>query len=117
MKVQMLLVFRHLHLSFRSPDDVGIFKSVGKVVDEQIFHDARLAVLVLDVDVIAFDVAIKYTFGKKPTISARNSFALCFRILAKAKKGSYGFSFFCCRFGSMMKVIGYEKTEPKRSVG
>ena len=59
----MLLVFRHFHASFRGPDDVGVLKSFGEVVDEQILHHAGFAVLLLDVDVVPVDVAIEHSFG------------------------------------------------------
>ena len=59
----MLLVFRHFHVSFRCPDDVGILESFGEIVDEQVLHHARLPVLLLDVDVVSVDVAIEHSFG------------------------------------------------------
>ena len=59
----MLLVFCHLHTSFGGPDDVGVFETFGKVVDEQVLHHARFAVLLLDIDVVSVNVAIEHTFG------------------------------------------------------
>ena len=62
MEEQVLLVGSHLHASFRCPNNTGVFKSFGKVVDKQILHDAGFPVFFLDVDVVSVDIAIEDTF-------------------------------------------------------
>ena len=59
---KMLFVGCHFHATFRSPNDMGIFKSVREIVDEQVLHDTGLPVFFLDIDVVPVDVAIKDTF-------------------------------------------------------
>ena len=63
MKVEVLFVLGHLHASLGRPNDVGVFKSVGEVVDEQVLHDSCFAVLLLDVDVVSVYVAVEHAFG------------------------------------------------------
>ena len=62
MQEEVLLVGRQFQLSLFRPDDVRVFESVGKVVDEHVFQHSGFAVFVLHVNVVAFDVAVENPF-------------------------------------------------------